>query len=102
MWNTKDKLAPRARFDWPRAFRLPIPKKNAKGEPQVERPGKFSVVGQHMERTVHRGRRRAKILKRMSVLSSLSGGESDLDLSASISMRSDNTGDTHAAVLLFL
>lgn len=101
LWNTKDKLAPRARFDRPRAFRLPIPKKTTKGEALVERPEKFSVVGQQMERTCQRGKRRAKITKRLSVLSSLSEGESDLDLSISISTSSDNEGDKHAIVLLF-
>lgn len=82
LWNTKEKLAPRARFDRPRAFRLPVPKGDSKGG--LGRPEKFSFVTQQMERVSHRGQRRAKITKKTSNLSSLSEGESDLDLSDSI------------------
>ena len=80
LWNSKEKLAPRARFDRPRAFRLSAPKKD--GEWEGERPAKFSVVGQQMEQVSHRGRRRARIAKKASNLSVLSEGESDLDLSS--------------------
>ena len=86
LWNTKEKLAPQARFDRPQAFRLPIPKRNSKGQYRREgRPSRFSIVGQQTERVSHRRRRRSRILKAASNLSSLSEGDSDLELSASIS-----------------
>lgn len=82
LWNTKEKVAPRARFDRPRAFRLPAP---AEGEEDGEghrRPDKFPIVGQESERMSHKRRRRSRISKKTS---SISEAESDVDLNASIS-----------------
>eukprot|EP00731_Ephydatia_muelleri_P003276 Em0001g3276a len=51
VWNTKSKLSPRARFDRPKAFRLPIPDP-VQGEPQNtdSRPAKFPVVSHDQPR----------------------------------------------------
>ena len=83
LWNTKEKLAPRARFDRPRAFRLPIPTEEEEEEEGHGRPDRFPVVGQETERAGHRRRRKRLSKKTSSNMNS--EGESDLDLSASIS-----------------
>lgn len=80
LWNTKEKVAPRARFDRPRAFRLPV-----EGT-QDGRPDKFLIVGHDSERSPCRSeRRRKRISKKGSSLTSMSEGDSDLDRSISIS-----------------
>ena len=46
VWNTKSKLSPRAKFDRPKAFRLPISDPTLQGDPQNmdSQPAKFPVV----------------------------------------------------------
>ena len=83
LWNTRDRVAARARFDRPKAFRLPVPKRDEEGE-GGGRPAKFPVVGQERERVSRAGRRKGR--KRASSMSVVSEGESDLDLSSSIGM----------------
>lgn len=39
LWNTSDKLAPRARFDRPKAFRLPVPTKHGNAEESQDSDG---------------------------------------------------------------
>ena len=89
LWNSREKLAPRARFDRPRAFRLPAPPPPRSEEedeevPNEGRPDKFPLVRQQIGETEstrgRRGRRRMK--KKTSNLSSMSEEEMD---SASIS-----------------
>ena len=83
LWNSKEKLAPRARFDRPRAFRLPAP---PTGDQQERRPERFPLVKQQTERPVSERRgRRARVRKKESNLSSVSEEEMDPDLSTSIS-----------------
>ena len=90
LWNAREKVTPRARFDRPRAFRLPTA--TATAAPSVDgtgpggRPDKFSLVGQQMERpSCQARRRRSRIAKKISSTSSISEGDSDLDLNSSIS-----------------
>ena len=87
LWNTRDKLAPRARFDRPRAFRLPVPPPSEEGKKKEERrlTEKFSLVRQEAEQTGStRGRRRGRMRKKANY-SSLSEEDTDPDLSRSIS-----------------
>ena len=91
LWNSREKLAPRARFDRPRAFRLPIPPPASKEEDEKEtsqsgRPDKFPLVRQQAGQTAStRGKRRARTRKKASNVSSISEEDTDPDLSTSIS-----------------
>ncbi|CAI8036981.1 Uncharacterized protein FLJ43738 [Geodia barretti] len=90
LWNSREKLAPRARFDRPRAFRLPIPPPASKEEDEKEtsqsgRPDKFPLVRQQAGQTAStRGKRRARTRKKASNVSSISEEDTDPDLSTSI------------------
>jgi hypothetical protein len=90
LWNSREKLAPRARFDRPRAYRLPIPPPASKEEDEKEtsqsgRPDKFPLVRQKAGQTGSPGgKRRGRMRKKASNVSSISEEETDHDLSASI------------------
>ena len=72
VWNSLDKMSMRARFDRPKAFRLPAPSRQGAEQRQVEaedsegltsgscRPERLSVV--HQEKTKTKRRRRTKQL----------------------------------------
>lgn len=95
VWNTKDKLSARARYDRPKAFRLPAPSKGAQqGEgdpPTTGQPAKLPVVSQDHIRTSKRGRRGGR---RSNLNVASTEADSD-DLNASI-------GNCTIQVLLFL
>ena len=61
VWNTKNKLSARARYDRPKAFRLPAPSKRpqqGEGElPGTGQPARLPVVSQDHVRTSKRGRK---------------------------------------------
>ncbi len=70
VWNTKFKLSPKAKYDRPKAFRVPVKRINSKGEAStdldskdvpgiIQRPSKFSVV-------YHDQVRKMKLNRRMS------------------------------------
>ena len=89
LWDSREKLAPRARFDRPLAFRLPAPTSEETGgeEPRCDgRLDKFPLVRQQMEQvgSTQGARKRGKVRKKASSLSSVSEEELDLDLSTSI------------------
>lgn len=82
VWNTKDKLSARARYDRPKALRLPAPSKNPQyvGEGDLGnddmatngRPARLPVVSQELGSKSRRGRRGER-------RSTLSVAESDSD-----------------------
>lgn len=105
VWNAKDKLSARARFDRPKAFRLPAPGRKRKppgcGELEVEDNKEQLGVeeNQNGECLANTGRpvrlplvhnssaRRSKVTKKQSKLSKLhldAAGTSEDDLSASV------------------
>ena len=85
VWNKKEKLSPQARFDRPKAFRIPATKKDA----EEGRRAKFALVGQETERVSRtgrrkgRGRRRERERESGSFVSGISEEESDLELELS-------------------
>ena len=86
LWNSKEKLAPRARFDRPKAFRLPVPPARDTDEQPERRPDKFPLVKQQMEPAESEGKRRRNRVKKKELNASLvSEDEIDPDLSSSIS-----------------
>jgi len=95
VWNTKDKLSARARYDRPKAFRLPAPSKGPQqGEGDLPTSGqsaKLPVVSQDHMRTSKRGRRGGR---RSNLNVATTEADSD-DLNASI-------GNCTIQVLLFL
>ena len=95
VWNTKDKLSARARYDRPKAFRLPAPSKGPQqGEgdlPATGQPANLPVVSQDHMRTSKRGKRGGR---RSNLNVATAEADSD-DLNASI-------GNCTIQVLLFL
>lgn len=95
VWNTKDKLSARARYDRPKAFRLSAPSKGPQqGEgdpPTTGQPAKLPVVSQDHMRTSKRGRRGGR---RSNLNMTTTEADSD-DLNASI-------GNCTIQILLFL
>ncbi len=68
VWNTKSKLSPKAKYDRPKAFRVPVKRINSKGEAGtdldskdvpgiIQRPSKFSVVYHDQVRKMKMNRR---------------------------------------------
>ena len=77
VWNTKDKLSARARYDRPKALRLPAPSKNPPHDGEEDmtangQPARLPVVSQDLGRKSRRGRRGER-------RSTLSVAESDSD-----------------------
>ena len=111
VWNSKTKLSARARYDRPKAFRLPAPSSNkpqhvpdvedgdAPGERLVRRPSKLPVVSHDRVRAYKGGRGQLKQSSNVSIQAGLSTQSVDseasgAELGPSLSLSSPREGKT--------
>ena len=92
VWNNKSKLSARARYDRPKAFRLPAPSRRPRlpsednagdepGEILVRRPSKLPVVSHDRVRAYKGGRGEAKQSSNVSIQAGLSTQSVDSEAS---------------------